>query len=571
MLIKLTKADFTTENYIEYLNQIIAVAEDNSTIILPKDCYHFYEQHTTQVEYYLSNTTVIKTRNIALLIKNKQGLTIDFNGSLLMCHGYLQPLTIDISQNITVKNFTIDWEIPLSAEGEAVSIGDGYTDFKIDSKKFPHCVKNGELYFSGENWEYPLWRWGHTYFDAETGLVPVGSGDAFDPTGAQMLSSGNVRIFAKHNVPVGCITVLRHGIRSHAAIFTVASKNICYDNITVHATAGLGLLCQFNENLTFNNIHFEPSRSCGIRFVCGHDDGIHLVNNKGDVSVKNSSFYGLMDDAINIHGIAVRVMKIIDDTSVQCKFMHEQSIGFNNWAKPGDIIGFIENESMASYYQATVQSLTLETPTDFILKFEEKLPTDLKIKNALENITNNANFVCKNNYFGPGRARGVLISTGGNVLVENNTFETAGCAILIAGDSNQWFESGACHNVIIKSNIFKSACLCAMYQFCEGIISICPEIPNPDVNKPFHSNITIENNEFNPFDYPVLYAFCTDNLQFSKNTIKRSTDFLKWHERHHMINLNKCKNIIIAENQLVGDVLGRDIFYEETGKTVLID
>lgn len=45
-----------------------------------------------------------------------------------------------------------------------------------------------------------------------------------------------------------------------------------------------------------------------------------------------------------------------------------------------------------------------------------------------------------------------------------------------------------------------------MYQFSEGIISIDPEIPRPDPEQPFHRNIRVEDNEFHPFDFPVLYA-----------------------------------------------------------------
>ena len=37
--------------------------------------------------------------------------------------------------------------------------------------------------------------------------------------------------------------------------------------------------------------------------------------------------------------------------------------------------------------------------------------------------------------------------------------------------------------------------------------------------KPFHRNITIEQNTFHAFDYPVLYAKSTEGLIFSGNTI----------------------------------------------------
>jgi len=54
-----------------------------------------------------------------------------------------------------------------------------------------------------------------------------------------------------------------------------------------------------------------------------------------------------------------------------------------------------------------------------------------------------------------------------------------------------------------------------MYQFTSAIISIYPEIPDLDGQKKyFHSGIRIENNEFETFDIPILYAKSVDGLTF---------------------------------------------------------
>ena len=50
-------------------------------------------------------------------------------------------------------------------------------------------------------------------------------------------------------------------------------------------------------------------------------------------------------------------------------------------------------------------------------------------------------------------ARGILISTAGEVVVENNTFEaTTMFGILFEGDATFWHESGPVNNVLIKNN-----------------------------------------------------------------------------------------------------------------------
>ena len=54
----------------------------------------------------------------------------------------------------------------------------------------------------------------------------------------------------------------------------------------------------------------------------------------------------------------------------------------------------------------------------------------------------------------PLSGRGILISTPGKVIVEDNYFATAGTPILIEGDTSHWFESGGTEDVLIRNNVF---------------------------------------------------------------------------------------------------------------------
>ena len=51
------------------------------------------------------------------------------------------------------------------------------------------------------------------------------------------------------------------------------------------------------------------------------------------------------------------------------------------------------------------------------------------------------------------RARGALFSTPRRTVVEDNLFDhTSGTAILLCGDCNGWYETGACRDVLIRRN-----------------------------------------------------------------------------------------------------------------------
>ena len=149
----------------------------------------------------------------------------------------------------------------------------------------------------------------------------------------------------------------------------------------------------------------------------------------------------------------------------------------------------------------------------------------------------------------------------------DNLFQSSGSAILVAGDSNGWYESGECHDVEICGNTFTDTCLSSMYQFCEGIISVCPVIPTPDVKMPYHKNIRIHHNVFDTPDTPVLYCLSTDGLTFNDNIIYRSTCSEKWHPGQHLFNLTHSRNVDIRDNTWVG-LYSIDMLTEDTCEDV---
>jgi hypothetical protein len=253
----------------------------------------------------------------------------------------------------------------------------------------------------------------------------------------------------------------------------------------------------------------------------------------------------------------------VDDRTLRCKFMHHQSIGMV-WARAGESVGFIDNENMQTVAFGTVKTCRRESKDVFELVFTQPVPKQIAADHALENLTWTCNFSVTGSHFKSCRARGLLVSTPGKVVVADNVFESSGSAILIAGDANGWFESGAVKDVTITRNTFKSSCMTSMYQFCEGVISIFPIIPQKNAAMPFHRNIRIADNSFELYDYPVLYALSVDGIEFSNNRLIRSRDFEPFHYRKHGLTFEYCKNITVKDNTAEGDVLGNTVKLVQT-------
>lgn len=553
------------ENAVPYVQKALEMCKGKGhpILVFPKGRYDFWPHHCIEQTYFESNTIDINPKRLAILIKQMEGLTIEGNGSTFVFHDRMQPLTIDSCRNITIRNFSVDWDIPLTAQSEITAVTNQYIDIKINACESPYIIENNKLVFVGEGWKSEWW--GVMEFQKETrNIVPqtgdVCLGENWRNYHAEELSKGMVRLHCNftHKPTVGNLLVLRHSQRDHAGVFITDSRNIQIENVDIYHTAGLGILSQYSENMTFVNVNCIPNELKG-RILAGHDDGFHYANCKGNVIVKECTFHGLMDDPINVHGTSVRIIERLNDFTLRCKFMHSGSIGLR-WANSGDTVGFIDSNNMQTIAKGVVSTFKKIDDQSFDISFKKNIPNKIVAGYALENLSWTCNVSITDSYFKSCRARGILVSTSGKVVVENNTFETSGSAILIAGDANYWYESGAVKDVLIRNNIFKAPCLTSMYQFCEGVISIYPEIPYiARKMPPFHRNIIITGNEFHLFDYPIVYALSVENIVFSYNKLIRSYQFEPFHTRKNGLTFEECRKITVKDNITEGDVLGNTI------------
>ncbi|MBQ9996222.1 MAG: hypothetical protein IJP32_07615 [Clostridia bacterium] len=539
------------------LAELFAEHPCDTEFIFESGDYHFSPKIFRDLR--LSNTDVLPQRKIGVILENMKNIRLTGSGTRLMYEGQMQAVTMLNCENVVMKDFIIDWEKPLVSEGIVTAFTDSTVDVYIDPIAFPHVVRDLRVVFDiGAGEESPMNQWGVIQFDANTRTVRRTTGDRFQL--GRMLEDlgGNVYRFASKNpdTAVGNIIVLRHNERQHAGIFTEKCKDITIEDVTVHCCGGLGCLAQFCDTLTYRRVHFLPNTAAGRRVISGRDDGMHITCCSGTVTITECSFLGLMDDPINVHSCCVTGVEWLDDRTLRCRYMHPQACAFHYWAEAGDELVFIDRRPMTPVAHAVTAEYVLESNELFLLKFTEPVDEAIRSRNpeglSVDNLTHTAAFVCTRNRFGSCRARGVLVSTPKPVRIQDNLFQSSGSAILVAGDSNYWYESGECHDVDISGNTFTDACLSSMYQFCEGIISICPVVPEPDVKTPFHKNIRIHDNVFDTPDTPVLYGFSTDGLSFTNNRIYRSTCAEKWHPGTALIKLAYCRNVVCRDNLRVG-------------------
>ena len=147
------------ENVTGAINRALLKAREyeNPILLFEKGRYDFWPQYATEKQYFESNTTDINPKRLGIFVENFERLVIEGNGADFVFHDRMQPVTIDHSSNIEIRNFTIDWDIPLTAQAEVMEVDDNGLLLKINKYESPYIIENGQLIFVGEGWKSPVW------------------------------------------------------------------------------------------------------------------------------------------------------------------------------------------------------------------------------------------------------------------------------------------------------------------------------------------------------------------------------------------------------------------------------
>ena len=525
---------------------------------LKKDTYNFHLSETWEKELYISNHDQTNPKKVALYLENAHNVVIDGNGSDFVFHGTILPIVLNHCTNVTLKNFSIDFAIPHMRQLHITEVDS--LNNTIVGKLFPegnYKVKDGKLLFYGEDYEdVPM---SGIFFAPNKRLTYQRVELPFEPTNVKELAPNVLQIEgmgAKPYLKKDERLVLRNYLRPTPAIFITDSKNIKLENVKVHNAYGMGLLAQLTENISLKG--FEVAIKQGSeRFFTTQADATHFSGCSGTIRSEKGLYEGMADDAINVHGTYLKVIERLSSHSIKARYMHPQSWGYS-WGKAGDEVQFVAAETMETIGDKTYRIEAIKATDSasdkgaktFEIRFSEKIPDEIsgQLNCGIENLTLTPKVIFSHNIIRNNRARGALFSTPKKVICSHNLFDhTHGAAILLCGDCNGWYETGACRDVTIAHNRFVNA-LTANYQFTNAIISIYPEIPNLEQQKKyFHSNICIKNNIFETFDEPILYAKSVENVIYKNNTIIKNYDFKPFHWNKERFKIERGKNVMINE------------------------
>lgn len=524
---------------------------EGAMLVFPQGSYHFWPDRAEEKQLFISNHDQEGLRRIAFRLAVRSGLTIDGQGSEFIFHGPMIPFAIENCRNVTVRNLTIDWEAPMFAQGTVSRADSDSFDIELPEGT-QYKVDNNAIWFDFGG--KPERVWGLNEFDSRTKAPAYQSGDRLSWGNYRKVrveeSSPGTITYRGDNIQlpqVGNVMVMRFGRRENPAFFVNGGENVNLESIFVHHAPGMGLLAQWCKNIRLHkfNIMRRPGSD---RMVTATADATHFVYCRGTVTIDHCLFENQLDDPCNVHGIYARITEKLGGDRIIVELAHGMAKGIKI-AEPGDQIEFVHRESLLTYANATVKDVKVLNKDYIIVELEQPLPDDVQMLDVIGNTSWHPDLTVTNSIVRANRARGFLITTSGNVLLEHNKISAPGAGIKISGDANYWFESGAVRQVMIRNNEFTDCNYCCP-DWGTAVIDIDPEIERPEAYEQcYHRNITIENNRFVTFDVGIVSGHSVDGFTFANNVIERSDSYPQHHVMKYPIQLKACKNVVISGNQ----------------------
>ncbi|MCF7838945.1 MAG: right-handed parallel beta-helix repeat-containing protein [Candidatus Marinimicrobia bacterium] len=453
--------------------------------------YHFYPAAAPERHCWISNNDS-GFKRIAFHLRGLRDFVIEGRGAHFLFHGRINPFVAEQCAGLCLRGFTVDWDRSFVARAEVLARGRDWMDLRLPPGDPGRVVDGRLVYFDDVYAELRPYLRFMEYDLARRRPLPD-TRDWMTDNRAEELEAGTVRVRGVSPPPrVGATLVIKHQARQHPAIVLDHCRQTRLEELTLHHSCGMGIIAQNCRDVNLNRVRVTPTPDSD-RLISTQDDATHFVNCSGKIGMADCLFENQWDDGTNVHGIYQRLRQRLGVLMLEVG--HYQQLGIA-MAAPGETLEFINRRTLLTYHQARIKSVTPFNPQFTGVTFHEPLPAAYRDGDAVANLDRTPALTIRDCVFRNNKPRGILVTTPRRVLIEKNTFQTAGAAIYISGDANFWFESGGVRDVTIRRNLFED-CNFMTRATGQAVIDIAPEIaPRRAQGSGYHQNIRITDNVF---------------------------------------------------------------------------
>lgn len=399
--------------------------------------------------------------------------TIEARGAVLMCEGWMEPLSIVGSTDFTVRGLTIDYKRKPFSEGRVCA---------IDAETF--TVQFGQERTLTMDTPFPrvmLWDneisgiYRNPFYFARKEVLP----------GNKVIFKGKLPDYMM-DAPVAT----PHSFHFRPAILVWRSTNTKIENVTIHSQCGMGIVGFDSKDVTIKGLSIIPAE--GYSFST-NTDATHFACCEGTISFDGCMFRGQGDDATNVHGYYHDIANVEDGwATLVLKAPTYTHIQVADVPRVGDKMEIVRISTLAVEGVAEVTDVQHEgEQVDVKVKLNCDLPADYD-KYYLFNISKLPRLEFRRSTVWGNLARCVLAKTRG-VVIEDNIFRgSTGTAIHVGAESH-WKEGTHAQDLLIQRNIIVNCGLGAGCQY--GASGIAVVIGAPDTeNTKLHDGVKILDN-----------------------------------------------------------------------------
>lgn len=513
-----------------------------------------------------SHIILEETVPVAFQLRNLRNVTIDLGGATLLFNGRILPFLLENCQNVTLRNFTIDYRRAAYTQAEILDADQDHLTLKV-CEGFPCLYRDGEIIPIDGDRECDTHNGNMLLqpFDAVTRapaynagciLAVIGSNGEMGknpPLAIQRLRSEfgpNGTVIWHGNFPAsyrrGQMLAFTHESRATPGIYACDCENTVVEHVRMKRVAGFGIHGYFCRDFTVRDMVLKVDDGCS-ELVSINADGVHMINLSGKLLIEDCVFENMLDDGGNFHGYFTPVTAAEGNKLVvSLDFPGGESLAWHRIYRAGATLTVYRGHTVAkkgtlrvleAAYSADGKEilLTVEGETDAIQPGDH-----LEDHEAMPEITIRR---CRT---GRNRPRGFLLSSWRKTLVENCHFYNCASAIDFTGDTTYWYESGPVGDVCIRNNVFENCGYCGG----DATITAAPQFESALDAPCYHKNITVENNTFLCFSDATLHMRFCDGVVFRNNRYLHSLAYPKRKDLPRVI-LESCQNSHIEETHML--------------------
>ncbi len=400
-------------------------------------------------------------------------VTVEAHGAVLLCEGWMEPLSIVDSRDFTLRGLTIDYLRKPFSEGVVTQIGEeSFTvQFRPDHEITPEIPLPRMALWDGEI----SGTYREALYYAERTLL------------------GNNLVRFKGRIPgrmEGAAVVFPHSFHFRPAILILGSERTRLEDVTIHSQPGMGIVGFDSRDIAMRGLSVAPAD--GYTFST-NTDATHFACCEGTISFDGCLFRGQGDDATNVHGYYHDIAAISGDTvTLELKsptFTHAQVADV---PRVGDRMEVVRISTLVPEGEVEVTEVFhREDAPDVRIRIRGTLPEYFG-EYCLFNVSKLPRLEFRRSIVWGNLARGVLCKTRG-VVIEDNIFRACTGTAIHVGAESFWKEGTHATDVTISRNVMIDCGLGAGCQYGASGIAVVVSAPDT-VRTILHDGIRIEEN-----------------------------------------------------------------------------